>query len=50
MGLGGTIDFFVNNIFNYPTYAEAYKVAALNGINSLEGKATYSSLLDVEPQ
>lgn len=35
MSMGGTIDFFINNIFNYPTWAETYKVAALNGINRL---------------
>ena len=31
MQLGGTIDYFVETIFNYPTFAEAYKVAGLNG-------------------
>jgi NAD(P) transhydrogenase len=30
-----TIDFFVTTTFNYPTMAEAYRVAALNGINRL---------------
>lgn len=32
---GGTIDYFVNTTFNYPTMAEAYRVAALAGINRL---------------
>jgi NAD(P) transhydrogenase len=32
---GGTIDYFVNTVFNYPTLSDAYKVAALNGINRL---------------
>lgn len=32
---GNTIDYFVNTTFNYPTMAEAYRVAALNGINRL---------------
>ncbi len=32
---GGTIDYFVNNVFNYPTLAECYKNAALDGINRL---------------
>jgi NAD(P) transhydrogenase len=27
MGLGGTADFFIDTVFNYPTLAEAYKVA-----------------------
>jgi NAD(P) transhydrogenase len=31
----GTIDFFVNTVFNYPTLAECYKVAALAGLNRL---------------
>lgn len=35
MALGGTVDFFINNVFNYPTLAEAYKVAALNCANKL---------------
>ena len=33
MALEGTLDFFVNNAFNYPTLAEAYKVAALDVAN-----------------
>ncbi|MGA2583225.1 MAG: Si-specific NAD(P)(+) transhydrogenase [Tepidisphaeraceae bacterium] len=35
MALQGTLDYFINNVFNYPTLAEAYKVAALNGMNKL---------------
>ncbi len=35
MGLGGTVDFFVDSVFNYPTLAEAYKIAALNAMNKL---------------
>lgn len=31
----GTIDYFVDNVFNYPTLAECYKVAALAGVNKL---------------
>jgi NAD(P) transhydrogenase len=33
LALGGTVDYFVNAVFNYPTLAEAYKVAALAGLN-----------------
>lgn len=33
----GTIDTFVTNVFNYPTLAECYKVAALAGVNKLNG-------------
>ena len=35
MGLGGTIDYLVECVFNYPTLAEAYKVAALDAANKL---------------
>ena len=35
MAFGGTLDFFVNNVFNYPTFAECYKVAALDGYNKV---------------
>jgi NAD(P) transhydrogenase len=35
MGLGGTVDFLVESVFNYPTLAEAYKVAALDAVNKL---------------
>jgi len=31
----GEIDYFVNTVFNYPTLAECYKVAALSGTNKL---------------
>jgi NAD(P) transhydrogenase len=30
---GGTVDFFVHNVFNYPTLAECYRTAALDGLN-----------------
>jgi NAD(P) transhydrogenase len=33
--LKGTVDYFVENVFNYPTLAECYKQAAFNGINKL---------------
>jgi NAD(P) transhydrogenase len=35
MAFGGKIDYFVDTVFNYPTLAECYKVAALAGINRL---------------
>ncbi|WP_428389033.1 Si-specific NAD(P)(+) transhydrogenase [Mucisphaera sp.] len=35
MALDGTAEFFINNVFNFPTLAEAYKVAAYNGLNKL---------------
>ena len=33
LSLGGTMEYFRDTVFNYPTFAEAYKVAALNGLN-----------------
>jgi NAD(P) transhydrogenase len=35
MVLGGTLDYFIDTVFNYPTLAECYKAAAFNGINRL---------------
>ena len=35
MGCAGTVDYLVNAVFNYPTLAEAYKVAALDVTNKL---------------
>ncbi len=36
MAFKGTVEYFVNTVFNYPTLAECYKVAALNGLNKLK--------------
>ncbi len=33
--LKGTVEYFVDTVFNYPTLAEAYKAAAFNGLNKL---------------
>ncbi|WP_163513785.1 Si-specific NAD(P)(+) transhydrogenase [Fodinicola acaciae] len=35
MGCGGTVDYLVNAVFNYPTLAESYKVAALDVLNKM---------------
>lgn len=35
LSLEGTIEYFANSVFNYPTLAECYKVAAFNGLNRL---------------
>lgn len=35
LNLGGTLDYFVENTFNYPTLAEAYKIAALDAWNRM---------------
>ncbi|WP_432014376.1 Si-specific NAD(P)(+) transhydrogenase [Streptomyces cucumeris] len=35
MGCGGTVDYLVDAVFNYPTFAESYKVAALDATNRI---------------
>lgn len=35
MVLDGTVDYFIDTVFNYPTLAECYKAAAFNGMNRL---------------
>jgi NAD(P) transhydrogenase len=35
MIFGGTAEYFVDTVFNYPTLAECYKAAAFNGLNKL---------------
>jgi NAD(P) transhydrogenase len=45
MSFEGTLDDFVDSVFNYPTLSSLYKNAALNGLNSLQGKSTYRNLL-----
>ncbi len=35
MGCGGTVDYLVDAVFNYPTFSEAYKVAALDVMNKV---------------
>jgi len=37
MAFDGTVDYFVNAVFNYPTLAECYKIAGLDGVNRLNG-------------
>ncbi|MCB1181521.1 MAG: Si-specific NAD(P)(+) transhydrogenase [Chlamydiia bacterium] len=35
MSLGAPVDYFIGQVFNYPTFAEGYRIAALNGLNKL---------------
>jgi NAD(P) transhydrogenase len=42
MGCGGTIDYLVDAVFNYPTLAESYKVAALDATNKMRQIARLS--------
>jgi NAD(P) transhydrogenase len=39
MATGGTIDHLVDAVFNYPTLAESYKVAALDAVNKMRNIA-----------
>jgi len=36
LALGGGLDYFLKTVFNYPTLAECYKVAAFNAANKLQ--------------
>jgi NAD(P) transhydrogenase len=42
MGCQGTVDYLVDAVFNYPTLAEAYKVAALDAMNKMRQIARFS--------
>lgn len=41
MGCGGTVEYLVDAVFNYPTFSEAYKVAALDVMNKLRALNQY---------
>jgi len=43
MGFGGTVDYLVEAVFNYPTLAEGYKVAALDATNKLRAISTITA-------
>ncbi len=47
LAFSGTVDYFVNAVFNYPTLSECYKVAALNGLNRL-GLSSHDALTGSE--
>jgi NAD(P) transhydrogenase len=42
MGCGGTVDYLVDAVFNYPTLSEAYKVAALDATNKIRSLERYA--------
>ncbi|UXN73907.1 Si-specific NAD(P)(+) transhydrogenase [Devosia sp. A8/3-2] len=46
LNLGGTLDYFVENTFNYPTPAEAYKIAALDARNRMPRTAPIAPLAE----
>ena len=43
MGCGGTIEYLVDAVFNYPTFSEAYKVAALDVMNKLRALSQFKT-------
>ena len=43
MGCGGTVDYLVDTVLNYPTLSEAYKVAALDVANKLRAVARFTN-------
>jgi NAD(P) transhydrogenase len=43
MGTGGTLDYLLDSVFNYPTLAESYKVAALDAQNRLNATSRFTS-------
>ncbi len=38
MSFNAKIDYFIDQVFNYPTFAEGYRIAALNGMNKVKHK------------
>jgi len=47
LNLEGTLDYFVENTFNYPTLAEAYKIAALDAWNRMPKRQPSATLAQV---
>jgi NAD(P) transhydrogenase len=47
MATGGTIKYFIENVLNYPTYTEAYRIAAFNGVNRVyKAGVKYKKILE----
>ncbi len=49
MAFAGKVDYLVEAVFNYPTLAESYKVAALDAMNKLRVFSSVSASAPVEP-
>ncbi|MFD4643533.1 Si-specific NAD(P)(+) transhydrogenase [Lentzea sp. NPDC058436] len=43
MGCGGTVDYLVDTVFNYPTLSEAYKIAALDATNKIRALERFTT-------
>ena len=48
LNLKGTVDYFVQNTFNYPTLAEAYKIAGLDAFNRMPIPEAYKVKREAE--
>jgi NAD(P) transhydrogenase len=46
VNLEGGLDYFVDNTFNYPTLAEAYKIAALDAWNRMPKRQPSAAVVD----
>ncbi|MDX1640269.1 MAG: Si-specific NAD(P)(+) transhydrogenase [Balneolaceae bacterium] len=47
MAHNGNIKYFIERVLNYPTYTEAYKIAAFNGLNRVhKAGVKYKKILD----
>lgn len=47
LAFNGDIRYFIRNMMNYPTYAEAYRIAAFNGVNRVyKAGVKYRNILD----
>ncbi len=46
MGCGGTVDYLVDTVLNYPTLSEAYKVAALDATNKIRAVHMFTGEAD----
>lgn len=47
MAQNGTIKYFIENVLNYPTYSEAYRIAAFNGVNRVyKAGVKYKKILE----
>jgi len=49
MQFAGTIDAFIDNVFNFPSIAEAYKYAAYDGLQAVERASKDRATLDDVP-
>ena len=50
MGCGGTVDYLVDAVFNYPTLSESYKVAALDATNKMRAVTRLSASTSLSAQ